>query len=180
MIKINSIIRSRRRSIGLSITKEAQLIVRAPFWVSSEHIHQLVAQKETWIKRKQELLIKRQQSRLNLSAEQKKIHQARAIEVIPQRVIFYAQQLGLTYQSIGIGSAKTRWGSCSSKGNLRFNWALILAPERVLDYVVVHELIHLKQMNHSKRFWDEVGKVIVDYKKDELWLKKHGHQLIGL
>ena len=180
MISIDSIIRSRRRSIGLSITRDAQLIVRAPHWVSTEHINKLIVQKESWIKRKQEQLRSRANQRLNLSPEEKASHQSRAIAVISERVQLYAKQLGLSYRSIGIGSARTRWGSCSSMGNLRFNWALILAPERVLDYVVVHELTHLRQMNHSARFWAELGKVIPDYRQDETWLKTCGHQLIGL
>ena len=72
---------------------------------------------------------------------------------------------------------KTRWGSCSSEKNLNFNWKLILAPPEVLDYVVVHELCHLKEMNHSKAFWEEVGKVMPEYETHKLWLKENGWRL---
>ena len=68
-------------------------------------------------------------------------------------------------------------GSCSSEKNLNFNWKLILAPPEVLDYVVVHELCHLKEMNHSKAFWDEVGKVMPEYETYKLWLKENGWKL---
>ncbi len=69
---------------------------------------------------------------------------------------------------------KTRWGSCSSKHNINLNWKLIMMPEEILNYVVVHELAHLKQMNHSKAFWEEVEKVLPDYKKQKEWLKQNG------
>ena len=73
-----------------------------------------------------------------------------------------------------ITSAKTRWGSCTSKRNLNFTYRLILAPQKVIDYVIVHELCHLRQMNHSKKFWDEVATIMPDYKVQEHWLKEHG------
>ncbi|MCA9386358.1 M48 family metallopeptidase, partial [Candidatus Dojkabacteria bacterium] len=71
----------------------------------------------------------------------------------------------------------TNWGSCSSKGNLNFTWRLIFAPLEILDYVVVHELCHLKEQNHSQRFWDLVAEQVPDYKKKRIWLKKHGANL---
>ena len=75
---------------------------------------------------------------------------------IPERVKYYAEVIGVDYGRITIRCQKTRWGSCSSKGNLNFNCLLMLMPSEVIDYVVVHELCHIKQMNHSKAFWKEV------------------------
>ena len=105
---------------------------------------------------------------------------ARAALVIPERVAHFAPLVGVDYGSITIRSQKTRWGSCSSKGNLNFNCLLLLAPPEVLDYVVVHELCHRKQMNHSPRFWAEVGRVLPDYKIRVKWLKENGSRLMLL
>ena len=82
--------------------------------------------------------------------------------------------MGVSYGSITVREQKTRWGSCSAKGNLNFNWKLVLMPEEILDYVVVHELAHRLQMNHSTEFWDEVEKILPDYRKRRQWLKENG------
>lgn len=93
------------------------------------------------------------------------------------RCAYYHTFTGGTYTSITVRDQKTRWGSCSSKGTLSFNYRLIFAPPAVLDYVVVHELCHLTQMNHSKAFWNMVERVMPDYKLSKNWLKEHGHEL---
>ena len=102
----------------------------------------------------------------------------KACKIIPQRVAYYAEKMGVTYGRITIRNQKTRWGSCSSKGNLNFNCMLMLAPREVLDYVVIHELCHRKEMNHSKRFWKEVEKVMPDYEVHKKWLKDNGSILL--
>ena len=94
-----------------------------------------------------------------------------------ERVNHFCKIMDVTVGRITIRNQKTRWGSCSSEKNLNFNWKLILAPPEVLDYVVVHELCHLKKMNHSKAFWDEVGKVMPEYETYKLWLKENGWKL---
>ena len=104
-------------------------------------------------------------------------YQNQALEYIDQRVKHYAQLTGLVYKTLKINDAKARWGSCSYKETLNFTWRLIMAPERVIDYVVVHELMHLKQMNHSAKFWNEVRNLVPDYKVDEQWLKDNGYRL---
>ena len=85
--------------------------------------------------------------------------------------------MGVTYGRISIREQKTRWGSCSSAGNLNFNWRLIFAPESVLDYVVVHELAHRKEMNHSRTFYDIVESILPDYRISRRWLRDHGSSL---
>lgn len=100
-----------------------------------------------------------------------------ALAYITQKVEYYTQIIGLKYHSIRINNATTRWGSCGYKDTLNFTWRLIMAPARVVDYVVVHELMHIKQKNHSRKFWAEVGAIIPDYKQDEVWLKENSHFL---
>lgn len=93
------------------------------------------------------------------------------------RTAYYHAITGGHYTSITIRDQKTRWGSCSSRGTLSFNYRLIFAPPKILDYVVVHELCHLTHMNHSKEFWNMVSSVMPDYKECKAWLKEHGHEL---
>ena len=99
--------------------------------------------------------------------------QARA--VLSDRVSAYAQQWGFPQPSIRITAAKTRWGSCSSRGGLNFTWRLVQAPLEIIDYVVVHELCHMKQHNHSRAFWALVAEILPDYQKHRYWLKENGY-----
>lgn len=108
----------------------------------------------------------------------KKKYKATAKRYFYERVEYYLPMTGGAYSSIRVADQKTRWGSCSSNGVLSFNWRLMLAPPRVLDYVVVHELCHLTHMNHSKNFWSMVESVYPNYKEYENWLKENGHKLV--
>lgn len=94
-----------------------------------------------------------------------------------ERAAFFAEYMGVVYGQIRVKEQKTRWGSCSGRGNLNFNWKLVMAPPEILDYVVVHELCHLKEMNHSRRFWQTVERVLPDYRECRNWLKVHGEEL---
>ena len=104
-------------------------------------------------------------------------YKSQALDYITKKVEYYAQSNGLKYRSIRINDAATRWGSCGYKDTLNFTWRLIMAPARVVDYVIIHELMHLKQKNHSRKFWAEVRNLIPDYKVDERWLREKGHEL---
>ena len=109
-----------------------------------------------------------------------KLYRQAAEEYFPQRVEYLLPYTGGRYTRITIRAQRTRWGSCTSEGALSFNWRLILAPPRVLDYVVVHELCHLTHMNHSKDFWNAVARVMPDYREQEKWLKENGRRLFAL
>ncbi len=102
----------------------------------------------------------------------------KALKVIPERVAFYAPQVGVTYGRITIRNQRSKWGSCTAKGNLNFNCLLMLAPPEVLDSVVVHELCHRKHLDHSKEFYEEVLSVFPDYRKWNEWLKQNGMRLM--
>jgi len=104
-------------------------------------------------------------------------YREQAYKVISERVQWYAAKYGYSYKQIKITSARTRWGSCSARGTLSFAWRLVMAPVPVIDYVVVHELVHLQVKNHSKKFWNRVGVIMPDYQQKIEWLEKHGHLL---
>ena len=103
-----------------------------------------------------------------------KWYKAQALAILSERTQFYAAKFGLHYEKLRITSARTRWGSCSSRGTLSFTWRLVMAPLDVVDYVVIHELAHLKVKNHSAVFWAEVQKMLPDYKRHVAWLRKNG------
>jgi predicted metal-dependent hydrolase len=104
-------------------------------------------------------------------------YKKQANKVITDRVKYYASLGGHTYNKVSVKDLQKIWGSCSRNGNLSFNWRIIMAPLDVIDYVVVHELSHLREFNHSRKFWAEVEKFIPDYNDKELWLRKNGHLL---
>jgi len=104
-------------------------------------------------------------------------YKQQARKIILERVHLYAQRLGLTYNSVSLMSATTRWGSCSSQKNLNFNWKLVMAPLAAIDYVVAHELAHLVELNHSRAFWETVRKMFPIYREYRTWFKRHGHTL---
>ena len=175
---------SRRRSLALEIKTDGQVIIRAPEGISEGVLMEFVRTRQEWILKK---WFDSETKRRNLAQvfphdyeEDPKLEAAyrrKARERIGQRTAYFAALMGVTYGRISIRSAKTRWGSCSSEKNLNFNWKLILALPEVLDYVVIHELCHLKEMNHSKAFWDEVEKVMPEYETYKLWLKENGWRL---
>jgi hypothetical protein len=101
-----------------------------------------------------------------------------AEQTIALKVTHYAELVGVKPSKIQIKTYKSQWGSCNDRGDLRFNWLIIMAADSVINYVIIHELCHLLQMNHSPDFWREVARVMPDYVKHHQWLKKHGHQLV--
>jgi predicted metal-dependent hydrolase len=104
-------------------------------------------------------------------------YRQQARKVLTERVSHFARNHNLKPKKLRISSARTRWGSCSTKGTLSFTWRLVMAPPEVIDYVVVHELCHLREMNHSKSFWAQVEAILPDYKRRRSWLKKNGNSL---
>jgi len=97
-----------------------------------------------------------------------------AHESIKERLDYFSKVIGISYNTMRIKEQKTCWGSCSKKGNLNFNWKLIMSPQWVIDYVIIHEICHLRYLNHSKEYWSMVGLYMPEYKKAQEWLKKNG------
>ncbi len=100
-----------------------------------------------------------------------------AEQFLKDRIKELGKQTGLTCNRVTVRSAKTRWGSCSQKGNINLNWKLILLPKPVIDYVIIHELSHLKEMNHSKKFWEQVAEFCPKWREHRQWLKDHADKL---
>ena len=179
---IMEIKRSNRKTLSIEVTNDARIIVRAPYYLPLSEIKKLVEKKSVWIethiKKLQEKQLKQTASG-KLTAEQIKTLIEQARQVIPKRVEYFSKRIQVTYGHITIRNQKTLWGSCSGKGNLNFNCLLMLAPPEVLDYVIVHELCHRREMNHSKQFWREVEKVLPDYQVWKKWLKEDGGELIS-
>ena len=224
-IKIDKIIKSKRKTVMMQITKDAQLVVRAPKYTPNFVIKIAVQKRAEWVQKNQKKIrekvgkIKKKQFiddekflylgqvyklvclpkdnrdyqgptliiedgkffMLAGGIEPKKIfedwYKKRAKETIVSRVEELAFKHKFSYNKIRITCARTRWGSCSSKRNINISWRLIMAPERVTDYVILHELAHLKERNHRKQFWVLVERMCPKHKEHRKWLKENGQRL---
>jgi hypothetical protein len=175
------VIRSRRRTLALQVREGGAVVVRAPLHVKEREIRRFVEQHLEWIAKqqsRQEAAAKAREAIQPLSEAELSALAEAARGDLTARCAYYAPLVGVRYGRISIRHQKTKWGSCSSKGNLNFNCLLMLAPEAVRDYVVVHELCHRKHMNHSPAFWAEVERVLPDYSDSRKWLKTHGRELM--
>lgn len=174
------LVRSARRTLGMEIGKKG-LIVRAPMAASEADIRAFIDKHRSWVEKHMSEREKRAHERSEngaaantLSEAELRALAAEAKRIIPERVRFYAPLIGVDYGKVTIRNQRSKWGSCSSKGNLNFNCLLMLTPSEVIDSVVVHELCHLKQMNHSPRFYAEVKRVFPEYDRWNNWLKENG------
>ena len=176
------LVRSSRKTLAVEIKGDGQVIVRAPYRVSKREIDRFVLDKSDWIEKHLNIMAERAAERPKnqlLSAQDIRELADAAVKDLPERVRRYAPLVGVSYGRITIRNQKTRWGSCSSKGNLNFNCLLMLAPPEVRDYVVVHELCHRLEMNHSARFWALVEKILPDYREQVKWLKVNGGEIMS-
>ena len=173
-----TVIRSSRRTISIELKSPEELIIRAPFRMSRRAIDKFLKEKEGWIISHAARLKEREKRAASvaetITKEELLLLKMQAKQVLPEKVAFYASKIGVAYGQISIRAQKTRFGSCSAKGNLNFNCLLMKMPPEIVDYVVVHELCHRKQMNHSALFWKEVEKVMPDYRIRRKWLKENG------
>jgi len=172
------LIRSRRKTVSIRVTPEGAVEVRAPWLCAKYKIEAFLRQKEPWIQEQLRKCSAAAQVRPLTDQEHQALTEA-ARKWFTERTAHFAPVVGVTYGAITIRTQHTRWGSCSAKGNLNFNFLLMLAPETVRDYVVVHELCHRKEMDHSKAFWAHVERVLPDYKESRAWLKDNGAALMA-
>lgn len=176
------IIRCNRKTLAMKVDSPSHLIVRVPEAMSSREIDAFIKEHWGWISHHLQLA---EAKEVRAAAIEKLSQQEiddlvnQAIKMIPERVGFFAHKMDVRYGNITIRNQSTRWGSCSSKRNLNFNCLLMLVPAEVCDYVIVHELAHLKEMNHSPQFWSEVEKVNPDFRAHRKWLKDNQAALIG-
>lgn len=160
--------KSRRRSISVSVMTDNRVLVKAPYGTSERTVQEFLLSKKDWITKhleKQNREEEKAESLGLLSADEIKQIKKQARKIIPQRVEYWANKIGVTYGRIAIRLQSSRWGSCAQNGNLNFNCLLVLMPQEILDSVVVHELCHRKHMNHSKEFYAEIDRVFPDYKR---------------
>ena len=175
------VIRSKRKTFAAEI-KQNRLLIRAPLRSSDAEIDAFVRQHKHWIEThlaKAQAQQKAAEACPKLTDADIQALTAQAKQLIPARVNYYAPLVGVSYGRITIRHQRTRWGSCNSKGDLNFNCLLMLAPLEVLDSVVVHELCHRKEMNHSDKFYAEVLRVFPDYGRCHKWLKENGRLLMA-
>lgn len=170
------IIRSARRTASIQIQPDGTVLVRCPRYAPDSWVEALVASKERWIRKKLQTHLKPENP---MTPQQVRALAEKARQDLPGRVALYAEKMGVTYGRITIRSQRTRWGSCSGKGNLNFNCLLMLMPPQVVDYVVIHELSHRKHMNHSADFWETVKTYMPDYAQQRKWLKENGAALLA-
>lgn len=172
---------SARKTFGLEVTADLKVRARVPKRASDRQIKEFAEERKVWIVEKYLLQMERAKKKQDRPAADyekdpklEKLYREKAREQIEKRAAHFAALMGVDYGRIAIRGQKRRWGSCSGAGNLNFNWKLALMPPEILDYVVVHELAHRKEMNHSPRFWAEVEKILPDYKERRKWLKENG------
>ena len=172
------VVRSARKSLALEIRPDGRVLVRAPMRTGMPQIRAFVDRHRDWIEKKLRRQALTPQAE-KLSEEELAALKKAGRRLFTERAALYAPQLGVRFGRIAVRCQKSKWGSCSAKGNLNFNCLLLLAPQEVLDYVVVHELCHLLEMNHSERFWQRVEDVMPDYRDRRRWLRKHGGELMA-
>ena len=175
-MKFNAqVIRSSRRTVAVEITRDRRVLVRAPLRMKDRDIETFLELKSPWIAAH---LARPVATQPPLTEAEKAALMAVARDDIPHRVAQFAPQVGVSVGRITIRCQHTRWGSCSSKENLNFNCLLMLCPEWVRDYVVIHELCHRREMNHSPRFWALVAANCPDYAAARKWLKTQGRAIM--
>ena len=165
------VIRSNRRTLALQV-KDGRVIVRAPRFTSEERIRQFVAAHEAWILKSLRAQRERAAAHPEPTEAEKKAYIRKAKEILPERVAYYSRIMGLYPTQVRITGAKTRFGSCSGTGHICFSWRLMQYPPEAIDYVVVHELAHLKHMNHSPAFHALVASVLPDHRARRALLRR--------
>ncbi len=171
-----TVVRGRRKTVALRVTGPHAAEIRAPADMPREQIDDFLNRHRAWLEKR--LAARQEETLPRFSEAEIRALADRALKIIPERARHFAALLGVAYGRVTIRNQKSKWGSCSGKGNLNFNCLLVLCPPQALDYVVIHELCHLREMNHSPAFWALVERAMPDYQTWREWLKKEGARLI--
>lgn len=159
------IIRSNRKTVSIQVDSDCNITVRAPYIVSEKEIDRFVADKKGWLEKAVLKQMNRSKNKREYTADDIKLLRKKAKEVLPEKVHYYSKIMGVAPNSIKINSAKKRYGSCSGENNINFSLYLMDKDEKFIDYVVVHELAHIRHHNHSKEFYNFIESVMPDYKE---------------
>lgn len=176
-----TVIKSARKTIAIQIKPDGKTYVRAPFDMTDSEVRDFVSEKKGWIEKNLKKLDDiEQKSRSSIPLTQNEINELKqkALLCIPQKIEYFANLIGVRPAKITVRNQKTCWGSCSKSGSISINCLIMLMPDDVIDYIIVHELCHLKEMNHSKSFWREVERIIPDYKSRQNWLRGNGSKIM--
>ena len=176
------LVRSSRKTLGIQVLSPEKVLLRAPRNMPTAEIRRLVNENRPWIEKHLRMAEDREQKAAAvppLTRAELEALARRALKELPPRIDMWAGKIGVSYGRVTIRNQRTRWGSCSAKGNLNFNCLLMLCSEEVIDYVIVHELCHRREMNHSPRFWAEVEKVLPAWREQRRWLKENGPLLMA-
>ncbi len=166
---------ARAKRLRVAVYCDTQVVVTAPTGITTRTIDKFIVQKQTWIEEKIAYFSKfKNKAVANTDETEYLKYKDKALQLAIKRVDHFIQYYGFTYNKINVKNQKTRWGSCSRKGNLNFNYKVIFLPAEVRDYIIVHEICHLGEFNHSRKFWNLVGKVIPDYTEINNKLRKEG------
>lgn len=165
------LIRSSRRTLALEITREGKVLIRAPHQATQEQIDAFFDSRRDWLETHLRRVREHLAAHPTPDAAQAQALRAKALEILPERVRYYSNRMGLRPVSLTITGAKTRFGSCSSRGRISFSWLLMQYPREAVDYVVVHELAHLVHQNHGPEFYRLVASVMPDYRQREALLR---------
>lgn len=165
------VIRSKRKTLSLQVYPDLTVVVRAPKTVSQRQVEDFVEKHGEWLKKALERTAKRQVKETNITQREEALKQA-AKEYLPKRTAFWAEIMGLNPRSVRITSAKTRFGSCSPQNRICYSWRLMAYPQQAVDYVIVHELAHILQKNHSQKFYKIVQTYLPDWKERRDLLKE--------
>jgi len=167
------VIHSRRKTSAIQVKRDGNVVVRCPMWMTAGEIRSFVEEHKEWIMKHRREVLEKLDKRAVYTEEQVKALKQHARWMLAQKTWQWAQKMQVTYGKLTIRQQATRWGSCSANGNLNFNWKLVLVPEELVDYVVVHELAHRREMNHSPRFWRIVEEQMPDYKERRKRLREY-------
>lgn len=168
-----TIVRSARKTMAVQVKRDGTVTVRCPMRIPDETAAAFVRDHADWIEEKAMEARKRQENRLVLTEAQIRRYREEARQLLERKTAFWAEKMAVTYGRIAIRQQATRWGSCSARGNLNFNWTIVLLPEPLQDYLVVHELAHRREMNHSPRFWKVVEEQLPDYSLRQKQLRNY-------